>query len=162
MGAPAPSHRRLRLPAFNLVNDLTVLDNLILAGVLAGTSARESRRRASELLERLGLSEKGNEAPARLSGGQQQRVALARAVMNRPRLLFADEPTGNLDTASTGQVLAELRSLHEEGTTIVLVTHDARVATSADRLVTMRDGTVVDETLLTGGTRHTFADLVQP
>ena len=146
--------------AFNLVSDLTVIDNLILAGVLAGSPSSTARRRAIDLLERLDLTDKAREAPARLSGGQQQRVAIARAMMNRPRLLLADEPTGNLDSASTGQVLRELHRLHEQGTTIVLVTHDARVATAADRLLTMRDGRVVDETMLTGGTRHALSDLV--
>ncbi len=146
--------------AFNLVSDLTVIDNLVLAGVLAGSPSSTARRRATDLLERLDLTDKAREAPGRLSGGQQQRVAIARAMMNRPRLLLADEPTGNLDSASTGQVLGELRRLHEQGTTIVLVTHDARVATAADRLLTMRDGRVVDETMLTGGTRHALSDLV--
>ena len=146
--------------AFNLVSDLTVIDNLVLAGVLAGSPSSAARRRAIDLLERLDLTDKAREAPGRLSGGQQQRVAIARAMMNHPRLLLADEPTGNLDSASTGQVLGELRALHERGTTIVLVTHDARVATAADRLLTMRDGRVVDETMLTGGTRHALSDLV--
>ena len=146
--------------AFNLVSDLTVVDNLVLAGVLAGSPSSIARRRATDLLERLDLIDKVREAPGRLSGGQQQRVAIARAMMNRPRLLLADEPTGNLDSVSTGQVLGELRALHEQGTTIVLVTHDARVATAADRLLTMRDGRVVDETMLSGGTRHALSDLV--
>ena len=147
--------------AFNLVNDLSVADNLVLTGSLGGMSAKEARHRADELLTTLGLADKRATSPSRLSGGQQQRVAIARALMNRPEILLADEPTGNLDTAATGDVIEQLRLLPAQGTTIVLVTHDARVGTAADRLLSMRDGRIVDETRLTGGTRLSFADVLE-
>jgi putative ABC transport system ATP-binding protein len=137
---------------FNLIANLSVADNVELPGLLAGLSAREARNRRTELLETLGIAEHAQQPPGRLSGGQQQRVAIARALINRPRVLLADEPTGNLDSASARDVMALLRTMHDErGQTIVLVTHDARVAARADRVITMRDGTIANETRLDEG-----------
>jgi putative ABC transport system ATP-binding protein len=132
---------------FNLIGDLSVADNVELPQLLAGASPREARARRDELLAELGLADKAAAAPGELSGGQQQRVAIARALANRPAVLLADEPTGNLDSASAKEVLDLLRREREAGQTILLVTHDARVAAAADRVVTMRDG-LVDETRL--------------
>jgi putative ABC transport system ATP-binding protein len=134
---------------FNLIANLSVADNVELPGLLAGLSSKEARQRRQELLERLGIAEHADQAPGHLSGGQQQRVAIARALINRPRVLLADEPTGNLDSASARDVMALLRAAHDErGQTIVLVTHDARVAARADRVLAMRDGAVAHETRL--------------
>jgi putative ABC transport system ATP-binding protein len=136
---------------FNLIGDLTVGENVELPALLVGASPRDARRRREELLNELGLGDRGRAAPAQLSGGEQQRVAIARALVNRPAVLLADEPTGNLDTGSARDVLDLLRRERDAGQTILLVTHDARVAAAADRVVTMRDGLVVDETRLESG-----------
>jgi putative ABC transport system ATP-binding protein len=138
--------------SYNLVDNLTVLENLQLPGMLGGRSGRAARRRALGLLDELGVGDKARVTPSVLSGGQRQRVAVARALMNEPELLLADEPTGNLDTAATTEVIGLLKRSHGSGRAIVLVTHDPRVATAAERLITMRDGQVVDQTMLTGGT----------
>src|SRR4051795_2913420 len=136
---------------FNLIGNLSVADNVELPGLLAGLSAREAKQRRTELLTTLGIAEHAQQSPTRLSGGQQQRVAIARALINRPKVLLADEPTGNLDSASARDVMALLRTAHDEqGQTIVLVTHDARVAARADRVLAMRDGAVAHETRLDG------------
>ncbi len=136
---------------FNLIGNLSVADQVELPALLAGFSAGEARRRREHLLAELGIAEKASAVPAQLSGGQQQRVALARALINRPAVLLADEPTGNLDTQSTREVLALLRRSHADGQTVLLVTHDARVASVADRVITMRDGAIVDESHLGEG-----------
>jgi putative ABC transport system ATP-binding protein len=133
---------------FNLIANLTVADNVELPALLAGVPSGEARRRAGELLERLGLETAAGRVPGDLSGGQQQRVAIARALVNRPSVLLADEPTGNLDTAAARDVMRVLRERHEQGQTIVLVTHDMRVASSAQRVVAMRDGRIAGETEL--------------
>jgi putative ABC transport system ATP-binding protein len=138
---------------FNLILNLTVRDNVELPALLAGVPAREARRRTSELLERLGLADAGERVPGDLSGGQQQRVAIARALVNRPSLLLADEPTGNLDSGAAREVMSVLRERHREGQTIVLVTHDLRIASSADRVVGMRDGRISSETVIDEGER---------
>jgi len=137
---------------FNLIGNLSVADNVELPALLNGIGAREARRRREALLDALGIGEQAGQSPTRLSGGQQQRVAIARALINRPRVLLADEPTGNLDSASARDVMALLRAAHDEdGQTIVLVTHDARVAARADRVIAMRDGEVAHETRLEPG-----------
>jgi putative ABC transport system ATP-binding protein len=147
---------------FNLVGNLTVAENVELPARLAGLSGREVSRRTAELLGRLNISAQAEMLPSRLSGGQQQRVALARALVNRPAVLLADEPTGNLDSGSAGEVLALLREVQADGQTLVLVTHDARVAATADRVLSMRDGLVVDETRLEDrGTPATVSQLLQ-
>jgi putative ABC transport system ATP-binding protein len=138
---------------FNLILNLTVRDNVELPALLAGVPAREARRRTSELLERLGLEDTGERVPGDLSGGQQQRVAIARALVNRPSLLLADEPTGNLDSGAAREVMSVLRERHGEGQTIVLVTHDLRVASAADRVIGMRDGQISSETVIEDGER---------
>jgi putative ABC transport system ATP-binding protein len=136
---------------FNLVQTLTVAENVDLPALLVGTSRKEARRRREELLDRLGVSVRADALPSRLSGGQQQRVALARALVNRPRLLLADEPTGNLDSGSAREVVALLRELANEGQTVLLATHDPRVAARADRVLQLRDGLLVEETRLESG-----------
>jgi putative ABC transport system ATP-binding protein len=136
---------------FNLVDNLTVAENVELPARLVGACPGEARVRREELLDRLGVSARAHALPSQLSGGQHQRVALARALVNRPAVLLADEPTGNLDSASAAEVVSLLRQLREEGQTVVLVTHDARVASAADRVISMRDGLVVDESALADG-----------
>jgi putative ABC transport system ATP-binding protein len=104
-------------------------------------------------MERVGLGDRTRFLPAALSGGQRQRVAIARALANEPLVVLADEPTGNLDSAATLEVLRLFDSLHAAGQTLIVVTHDARIAATADRMISMRDGVFIDETRLTGGTR---------
>jgi len=133
---------------FNLISNLTAADNIELPALLIGTPHAEARRRSQELLDQLGIGDKAGVLPSRMSGGQQQRVAIARALTNRPTILLADEPTGNLDSDSTREVLALLQQLNQAGQTILLVTHDARVAAVADRVITMRDGRIVDDARL--------------
>ena len=130
---------------FNLIANLTVADNVELPALLAGVPTREARRRGRELLERLGLEAVADRVPGALSGGQQQRVAIARALVNRPSVLLADEPTGNLDSAAAREMMGVLRERNDEGQTIVLVTHDLRVASTAHRVVAMRDGEITSE-----------------
>jgi len=138
--------------AFHLMDELTAVENVELPALLAGRSPRAARRQATELLERVGLADRAGFLPAALSGGQRQRVAIARALANEPLVVLADEPTGNLDSAATLEVLRLFESLHEAGQTLVVVTHDARIAATADRLISMRDGAFVDQTRLSGGT----------
>jgi ABC-type lipoprotein export system ATPase subunit len=137
--------------AFHLMDELTAVENVELPALLAGSSPRAARRRAAELLERVGLTDRAEHLPSALSGGQRQRVAIARALSNEPLVVLADEPTGNLDSAATLDVLRLLDSLREAGQTLVIVTHEERVAATADRLISMRDGAFVEETRLTRG-----------
>jgi putative ABC transport system ATP-binding protein len=130
---------------FNLVANMTVADNVELPALLAGASAREASQRRQYLLGELGLTDRADAAPSQLSGGEQQRVALARALANQPSLLLADEPTGNLDSRNTRDVLRLLGEVHRDGQTVILVTHDARVAGLADRVVSLFDGEIVDD-----------------
>jgi putative ABC transport system ATP-binding protein len=138
--------------AFHLMDELTAVENVELPALLAGRSPRAARQQASELLERVGLADRAGFLPAALSGGQRQRVAIARALSNEPLVLLADEPTGNLDSAATLDVLRLFEALHDAGQTLVIVTHDERIAATADRLISMRDGAFVDEARLSGGT----------
>ena len=130
--------------SFNLLARTTALDNVMMP--LTYTSAlpeREGRKRAAAMLERVGLGDRMDHHPSQLSGGQQQRVAIARALVNRPPLLFADEPTGNLDSRTSVEILRMFRELNEqEGITIILVTHDANVAAAAQRTIKMKDGLI--------------------
>jgi ABC-type lipoprotein export system ATPase subunit len=146
--------------AFHLMEELTAVENVELSALLAGRSPRAARRRATEPLERVGLADRARFLPSALSGGQRQRVAIARALSNQPLVVLADEPTGNLDSAATLEVLRLFESLHEAGQTLVVVTHDERIAATADRLISMRDGAFVDETRLTGGTTGRLGALV--
>jgi ABC-type lipoprotein export system ATPase subunit len=146
--------------AFHLMEELTAIENVELSALLAGRSPRAARRRAEELLEQVGLTDRARFLPSALSGGQRQRVATARALSNEPLVVLADEPTGNLDSAATLDVLQLFESLHESGQTLVIVTHDARIAATADRMISMRDGAFVDETRLTGGTTGQLGALV--
>ena len=127
---------------FNLLPRLTALENAALPLMYLGVPLRERRERAEQALRNVGLYHRRNHLPAEMSGGQQQRVAIARALITRPPLLLADEPTGNLDSASGGEILRFVESLHEGGTTIVLITHDEGVARRCRRRVEMRDGRI--------------------
>jgi ABC-type lipoprotein export system ATPase subunit len=146
--------------AFHLMEELTAVENVELPALLAGRSPRAARRRAGELLDRVGMAGRARHLPSELSGGQRQRVAIARALANEPLIVLADEPTGNLDSEASLDVLRVFDSLHQAGQTLVIVTHDSRIAATADRMISMRDGTFVDETKLTGGTGGRLGDLV--
>ncbi len=145
--------------AFHLVDELTAAENVELPALLAGAPPRAARRRAAGLLEQIGLADRAGHLPAALSGGQRQRVAIARALVGEPLVVLADEPTGNLDSAATIEVLRLFDGLREAGQTLVTVTHDSRIAATADRLISMRDGAFVDETRLTGGTTGSLGAL---
>jgi putative ABC transport system ATP-binding protein len=145
--------------AFHLMDELTAVENVELPALLAGRSPRIARRHALELLARTGLADRAKFLPSALSGGQRQRVAVARALASDPLIVFADEPTGNLDSAATLEVLRLFDDLHAAGQTLVIVTHDSRIAATADRLITMRDGAFIDETRLTGGTSGSLSKL---
>ena len=127
---------------FNLLPRLTALENAALPLMYLGVPLRERRERAEQALRNVGLYHRRNHLPTEMSGGQQQRVAIARALITQPPLLLADEPTGNLDSASGGEILRFVESLHEGGTTIVLITHDEGVARRCRRRVEMRDGRI--------------------
>lgn len=128
---------------FNLIPSLTALENAVLPLVFEGLPAREREKKGRELLERLGLGDRLKHKPAELSGGQRQRVCIARAMINNPRIIFADEPTGNLDSKTTREILELLTStVRENGQTLLIVTHDSEVAGFADRVVEMVDGKI--------------------
>jgi putative ABC transport system ATP-binding protein len=128
---------------FNLVSTLTALENVMLACDYAGSAGGSARKAALDALSLVGLSDRGDHRPSELSGGEQQRVAIARALVNEPALVLADEPTGNLDSTNSEEILALLRRLNREhGRTFVLVTHDPDVGAACDRVVLMRDGRV--------------------
>ncbi len=131
--------------AFNLIGDLTVYENVELPLTYRGMAAKERRDRVQEALERVGMSHRMKHYPSQLSGGQQQRVAVARAVVGKPSILLADEPTGNLDSKNSENVMDLLESLHKEGATICMVTHDPRFARYAQRTIHLFDGRVVEE-----------------
>ena len=130
--------------SYNLLPRTTALDNVATPLLYQGVGRRERIARATAALERLGLGDRLRHEPSQLSGGQQQRVAIARAIVTDPALILADEPTGNLDTSSGAEVLALFRELHAAGRTIVLITHDAEVATAAPRRLHIRDGQLID------------------
>jgi ABC-type lipoprotein export system ATPase subunit len=145
--------------AFHLMDELTAAENVELPALLAGRSPRAARRRAADLLDQVGLAARAKFLPSALSGGQRQRVAIARALVSDPQVVMADEPTGNLDSEATLDVLRLFESLHNAGQTLVVVTHDSRIAATADRMISMRDGAFIDETRLTGGTTGTLGAL---
>lgn len=128
---------------FNLLSRLSALDNVMLPMVYAGYSRSERRERARWMLERVGLGERLDHLPSQLSGGQQQRVAIARALVNQPELVLADEPTGALDSRTGRDVMDLIGELHQEGITIVLVTHDAAVAERSQRVIRIEDGRIL-------------------
>jgi putative ABC transport system ATP-binding protein len=142
--------------AFHLVDELTAAENVELPLLLAGASPHQARQRAGSLLRSVGLADRAGHLPSALSGGQRQRVAIARALANEPAVVLADEPTGNLDSEATTDVLRLFEQLRADGQTLVLVTHDERVAATADRMLTMRDGVLVDEIRLTGGSARSL------
>lgn len=136
--------------AYHLVDELTAVENVELPVLLAGASPRTARRRAAELLDQVGLADRARHLPSHLSGGQRQRIAIARALVNKPLVVLADEPTGNLDSAATHDILLLFDELRAAGQTLVVVTHDERVAATADRIVSLRDGTLDYDTRLGG------------
>jgi ABC-type lipoprotein export system ATPase subunit len=147
--------------AFQLMDELTAVENVELPALLAGGSPRAARRRAEALLDRVGLAERARFLPTQLSGGQRQRVAVARALVADPAVVLADEPTGNLDSAATREVLQLFDSLHRAGQTLVIVTHDVQVAATADRMISMRDGMFIDQTMLHGDTTGRLGTLAR-
>ena len=130
---------------FNLLARTTALQNVELPLVYGGTSRAERHQRAAEALARVGLADRAKHMPNELSGGQRQRVAIARALVNDPSILLADEPTGNLDSATSEDIMALFDQLHRGGNTVILVTHEADIAAHASRRVTLRDGKVVSD-----------------
>jgi putative ABC transport system ATP-binding protein len=145
--------------AFHLMDELTAVENVELPALLAARSPRAARHRAEQLLEQVGLTDRAAHLPAALSGGERQRVAIARALSNEPLVVLADEPTGNLDSEATADVLRLLDNLRSAGHTLLVVTHDARIAATADRLISMRDGAFVEETRLAHGSTGTLGEL---
>jgi putative ABC transport system ATP-binding protein len=131
--------------SFNLLPRTSALENVELPLLYAGIPTRERRRRAREALARVGLADRAGHQPSQMSGGQQQRVAIARALVGRPRVILADEPTGNLDTATSREVMALLQELRDGGITVVLVTHEPDIAAFASRVVVVRDGLLVSD-----------------
>ncbi|HET9595251.1 MAG TPA: ABC transporter ATP-binding protein [Anaeromyxobacteraceae bacterium] len=130
---------------FNLLPRTTALENVELPMLYQGISTRERHARAGEALARVGLGDRRDHTPAQLSGGQQQRVAIARALVNRPKLLLADEPTGNLDSATSIEVMGLFQALNDEGLTVLLVTHEPDIAEHARRIVTFKDGLILSD-----------------
>jgi len=133
---------------FNLIPVLTAAENVEVPLLLAGTKPRDARNRAIETLERVGLGARVMHRPNELSGGEQQRVTIARALAGRPRIVWADEPTGALDSESAGEVMSLMNELHRDGLTLVLVTHDEAVGSQAQRMIRMRDGSIVADDVL--------------
>lgn len=131
--------------SFNLLTKLTALENVALPMIYAGVNKKMRIERASQLLQSVGLDERMDHLPSELSGGQRQRVAIARALANNPAIIMADEPTGNLDSKSTIDVMNIFRGLHDEGRTILLVTHEPDIATYASRNVVLKDGIIVED-----------------
>lgn len=136
--------------SFNLIGDLTVYENVELPLTYRGMNSADRKKRVTDALESVGMAHRAKHLPSQLSGGQQQRVAVARAVGGQPSILLADEPTGNLDSTNGEAVMELLRELHRGGATICMVTHDARYAQHADRIVHLFDGSIVEETATNG------------
>jgi len=132
---------------FNLLPRATALDNVALPLIYAGYSRQEREERASEVLEQVGLGDRMKHKPNELSGGQRQRVAVARAIVNRPSIILADEPTGNLDSKTSYEIMALFDEIHKNGNTIILVTHEEDIAQHAHRIIRLRDGEVADDEL---------------
>lgn len=130
---------------FNLLNRTSALENVALPLIYTGVGYKERQRRATKILEEVGLGDRLHNTPNQLSGGQQQRVAIARALINDPTLLFADEPTGNLDSKSGEEIMDILSGLHKQGRTIVMVTHEEDIASYAQRVIKMQDGKILSD-----------------
>jgi putative ABC transport system ATP-binding protein len=146
---------------FNLVPTLTAEENVALAAEYAGVKAGKAREAAREALALVGLADRDSHRPSELSGGEQQRVALARALVNKPTLILADEPTGNLESGRAAEILALFRQFNRErGQTFIIVTHDAEVAAACDRVIRMRDGVIVDTEAGHGGDEAAFVEAV--
>ncbi|MBN2585292.1 ABC transporter ATP-binding protein [Patescibacteria group bacterium] len=133
--------------SFNLLPRTSALENVELPLIYAGISASERRTRATQVLERIGLAHRIHNAPSQLSGGEQQRVAIARALVCNPEIVFADEPTGNLDTKNSLEIMEVFKRLNQEGHTVVLVTHEDDIASFAKRIIRLKDGVVVADEL---------------
>lgn len=154
---------------YHLLPELTTLEN-VLAPMMVGTSLwnwfgrrREARKRAAEMLERVGLGHRLKHRPRELSGGEMQRTAIARALVTRPRVLFADEPTGNLDSTSGGEIIRLLRGVNrEDGVTILMVTHNMDIVAATDRVVRMKEGRIVEEPLAACDERLSIANVMPP
>ena len=131
--------------SFNLIDELNVFENIELPLLYMGTSAKERRKRIEAVMDRMAISHRRKHFPGQLSGGQQQRVAIARAVLPNPKIILADEPTGNLDSKNGKEVMQLLSELHKEGTTIIMVTHSQHDASYADRIVNLYDGQIVNQ-----------------
>ena len=131
---------------FNLIQNLTAVENVTLPLIYRGVGKKEREELALNALEKVGLSHRLDHKPAQMSGGQQQRVAIARAIAQAPPIILADEPTGNLDSNSTREILQILRELHGEGRTVILITHDNEIAEQADRVIKIKDGRIVSDT----------------
>lgn len=137
--------------AFNLLPKLTILENVELPMLYGGIKAKERRERALEALEKVGLGDRVKHKPNEISGGQKQRVAIARALVNKPAIILADEPTGNLDSKSSIEIMQLFKDLHDEGATIVMVTHEDEIAAHTQRKVVFRDGRIIqDEPIMEG------------
>ena len=130
--------------SFNLLKRISVLENVILPAIYSGVKRREREAKAKELLIEVGLEEQMYKKPNQLSGGQQQRVAIARALMNKPSIILADEPTGNLDTKSGNEIMSILKNLNKQGNTVIMITHEHDIAKQAKRTVLIRDGIIVN------------------
>ena len=140
---------------FNLIANLTALENVELPLIYRGVPLKERRELAAKALEIVGLANRSTHKPSEMSGGQQQRVAIARAIAQAPPIILADEPTGNLDSASTKEIMDILRRLHEEGRTVILITHDNEIAATAKRIIRILDGKIVEDRLNeTNGESH--------
>ncbi|MGM9759858.1 MAG: ABC transporter ATP-binding protein, partial [Parabacteroides sp.] len=131
--------------SFNLIDELNVYENVELPLTYMGVKMEERKKRVKEILRRMNINHRAGHFPQQLSGGQQQRVAIARAVVSNPKLILADEPTGNLDSKNGAEVMQLLMDLHKEGTTIVMVTHSQHDASYADRIISLFDGVVVTD-----------------
>ncbi|MEE0520392.1 MAG: ABC transporter ATP-binding protein [Bacteroidaceae bacterium] len=131
--------------SFNLIDELNVFENIELPLLYVGTSTKERRKRIEAVMDRMAISHRRKHFPSQLSGGQQQRVAIARAVLPNPKIILADEPTGNLDSKNGKEVMQLLSELHKEGTTIIMVTHSQHDASYADRIVNLYDGQIVNQ-----------------
>ncbi|NQZ20913.1 MAG: ABC transporter ATP-binding protein [Colwellia sp.] len=132
---------------FHLLPRLTALDNVILPLRYSDVEPEEAKQRGLEMLEKVGLTSRWHHKPFEMSGGQRQRVAIARALVNRPQVIFADEPTGNLDSKTSNEIMSLLCDLHSQGQTIVMVTHEEDIAAYADRMIRMKDGEVIEDRL---------------